>query len=102
MNENKLKWQTRDEIQSPTNPLQAMREILSFTSLDCSQDKMISCLYGIIVGWDDDSYKELKEKHNWSDENIEAQKEWHKSYNELWNLFFEKNKTNEPTGDTRT
>lgn len=89
MNDNELKWQTTNEMPTPTNPLQKMRETLAFTSRDCSEDKMISFLYGIIIGWNDESYDELKEKHNWSNEDIRLQKEWHKNYNKAWNLFIE-------------
>lgn len=63
MNDNELKWQTRDEMPTPTNPLQRMRETFAFTSRDCSEDKMIAFLYGIVMGWDDESYNELKKKH---------------------------------------
>lgn len=89
MENNELKWQTRDEMPIPTNPLQKMRETFAFTSRDCSEDKMIAFLYGIVMGWDDDSYTELKEKHNWSDEDIRLQKEWHNNYNKAWNLFMD-------------
>lgn len=82
-------WQTRDEMPYPTNPLQRLRETFAFTSRDCGEDKMIAFMYGIIMGWDDDSYSELKEQHNWSDKDIELQKMWHKNYNEAWNLFIQ-------------
>jgi hypothetical protein len=84
-----LKWQTRDEMTTPTNPLQRMRETFAFTSRDCSEDKMIAFLYGIVMGWDDESYNEIKSKHNWSDEDIRLQKQWHQNYNKAWNLFME-------------
>ena len=83
----KLIWQTRDEFPVTTNPLQKLNEILAFTSRDCSEDKMIACMYGIIMGWDKNSYKELKEKHNWSDTDIKLQKKWHKEYAKMWNLY---------------
>ena len=84
-----LKWQTRNEMPVTTNPLQKMREVFAFTSRDCSEDKLIAFLYAIVMGWDDDCYEELKFKHNWSDEDIDVQKEWHKNYNKAWNLFIE-------------
>ena len=88
-NEN-LVWQTRDEMLHPTNPLQRLRETFAFTSRDCGEDKMIAFMYGIIVGWDDGSYEELKSQHNWSEKDIELQKMWHANYNEVWNLFMER------------
>lgn len=90
MNDNELKWQTRNEMPTtPTNPLQRMRETFALTSRDCSEDKMIAFLYGIVMGWDDAAYDELKLKHNWSDEDVRLQKDWHKNYNKAWNLFME-------------
>lgn len=82
-----LIWQTRNEFPVPTNPLQKLNEILAFTSRDCSEDEMIACMYGIISGWDDDSYEELKIKHGWSDNTVEWQKLWHENYKKAWNAF---------------
>lgn len=83
----KLKWQTRDEMPTPTNALQELNEILTRTSRDVSEDKMIACIYGIVVGWDDASYAELKQKHHWTDDNIKIQKTLHENYKKAWNLF---------------
>lgn len=71
----------------PTNPLQKLQEVFAFTSRDCSDDKMIAFLYGVISGWDDDSYAELKAQHNWSDRDVELQKQWHIEYKKAWNLY---------------
>lgn len=87
--EDKLKWQTRDEMPAPTNALQELREILTRTSRSVSTDKMIACMYGIIVGWDDGSYDELKVLHNWTDEQIEHQKLLHENYKKAWGLFMD-------------
>lgn len=86
--ENEPKWQTRDEMPTPTNPLQRIYETLTSTSRDCSEDKMIAFLYGIIVGWED-AYPELQEKHNWSDDDVRLQKQWHEEYKKAWNLYME-------------
>lgn len=82
-----IKWQTRDEMKLPTNPLQKLLEVFTFTSRDCSEDKMIAFMYGVISGWDDDSYAELKVQHNWSDKDVELQKAWHIEYKKAWNLY---------------
>ena len=84
-----VKWQTRDEMEVPTNPLQRLVEAFASTSRDCSEDKMIAFMYGIIMGWDNASYSFLKDKHNWSDRDVELQKMWHKNYEKAWNLFME-------------
>jgi len=80
-------WQTRDILGSTTNPLQYLVEMLTGTAKDMSELKMDAALYGIIVGWDDESYAELKEKHNWSDEHIENQKRFHQEYIKAWNAY---------------
>ena len=84
-----LIWQTRDEFPITINALQKLNEIFAFTVRDCSEDKMIACMYGIISGWDDASYVELKVKHNWSDDDVYWMKLWHENYNKAWNLFIE-------------
>ncbi|SFB80662.1 hypothetical protein SAMN05421780_101563 [Flexibacter flexilis DSM 6793] len=85
MNNENLTWQQG----VPTNPLQRIRETFSRTSQDNAQDKWTAFLYAIIVGWNNASFEELKVKHNWTDEDIQMMKEWHESYNNLWNLFVE-------------
>ncbi len=82
-----VKWQTRDEMSVPTNPLQKLTEILTSTSRDTGEDKMIAYMYGIIVGWSDESYEEFKTKHGWSDEDIRYQKLWHENYIKAWDAF---------------
>lgn len=84
-----LKWQTGDEMPHPTNALQELCEILTRTSRDTGEDKMIACMYGIIVGWNDESYEELRLAHNWTDENIQHQKMLHENYKKAWALFME-------------
>lgn len=49
MNNIDLKWQTRDEMEVPTNPLQRLHETITLTSRDCGEDKMIAFIYGIVV-----------------------------------------------------
>jgi len=89
-----LIYQTIDKFPVTTNPLQKLTEILAFTSRDCSEDRMIACMYGIILGWNDKAYEELKEQHNWSDEDIKWQKLWHENYKKAWNYYMEKNGEN--------
>ena len=65
------KYQTREEMSTPTNPLQRLSETLAFTARDCGEDKMIAFMYGIIMGWDDEAYAELRVQHNWTDKDID-------------------------------
>ena len=84
-----LVWQNINDMPQPTNALQELVEILTRTSRDTGEDKMIACIYGIIVGWDDNAYKALKEQHGWIDDNIRFQKMWHENYKRAWSLFME-------------
>lgn len=86
---NQINWQTRDQMPEPTNPLQELREVLTRTSRDISEDKLLSWIYGIIVGWDDEAYQELKELLNWTDSHIERLKILHSNYEKAWSLFME-------------
>lgn len=94
MDKSKLIWQTRNEMEFPTNALQRLQETFVFTSRDCSEDKMIAFMYGIVMGWDDESYSELQPKHNWSNKDIELQKMWHKNYKKAWQLFMNEESIN--------
>ncbi|AIM37391.1 hypothetical protein KO02_12335 [Sphingobacterium sp. ML3W] len=100
MKEVKLKWQTRDEMENTTNPFQQLKETLCSTSRDCSKDKMIAFLYAIICGWDDESYKDLKVQHDWSDSVVLRLKDLHNKFEIGWNLMYDHlNTENLPSGD---
>lgn len=82
-----LKWQTRSEMDIPTNPLQALRETFCRTSKDMGTEKMDAWCYGIIVGWDDASYAELAVTHSWSPETVAYNKLLHENYEKCWALI---------------
>jgi hypothetical protein len=84
-----LKWQTRDEMDYPTNPLQALTESYTGTAKDMSENKFDAWNYGIIAGWDDASYSELSMKHNWSDKQVNLNKQLHENYKKAWSLFMD-------------
>ena len=87
MNDNDLKWQTRAEMDVPTNPLQALRESFTRTSKDMCEAKFDAWTYGVIVGYDDDSYRELSKRFEWSAIQIDYNKLLHENYNKAWSLF---------------
>lgn len=78
--EEKLIWQTRNEMDAPTNPLQSMRESYCMSAKDMGEEKFDAWMYGIIVGWDDESYLELAKTHNWSKKTVEYNKLLHENY----------------------
>ena len=80
------KWIEQTAKSSGVNPLQELHEILTRSAKDMSKEKTLACMYGIIVGWDDESYKELKESLGWTDSNVEFQKDMNAKYTEAWNL----------------
>ncbi len=87
MEDEQLIWQTRDEMDAPTNPLQSMRESYCRSAKDMATEKFDAWMYGIIVGWDDDCYPDLAKAHNWSKETVEYNKLLHENYCKAWNLF---------------
>lgn len=80
-------WQTRDEMPQPTNPLQKLVEMLTGTSRDISQDQLLSAIYGVVVGWDDESYEEFKNKYGWGENVKTYQKQLHQNYIECWDKY---------------
>lgn len=89
----KLKWQTRDQTEAPTNALQALMESFTKSPKNFADDKFDSWIYGIIVGWDDDSYESLSKKHNWTKNQIKYNKLLHENYQKAWNLFMSSTQT---------
>lgn len=86
----KLEWQTRDEMASPTNPMQALHESFARSPKDMAESKFDAWIYGIICGWDSDEvYEELSKKHNWSKETCEYNKLLHQNYQKCWSLFMD-------------
>lgn len=83
-------WRIADDG-PPENPLQALVMSLCRTPKDMGEHKFDAYLYGVIVGWEDSSYEELKIRHTWSEEVIEYQKLLHQNYIKAWNLLTENN-----------
>ena len=66
------------------NPLEVLECIVAFDSKDYSVDKRDRMLYAIILGWNDDSYKEF----GWSKEYIEEYKLLRKRFEQLKEIEF--------------
>lgn len=79
-------WRIADDG-PPENPIQALVMSLCRTSKDMGEQKFDAYLYGVIVGWDDGAYIQLKEKHGWTDKQIEYQKMLHQNLIKAWNLL---------------
>lgn len=83
-------WRIADDG-PPENPLQALVMSLCGTSKDMGEQKFDAYLYGVIVGWEDSAYDELKVRHNWSEQVVQYQKLLHQNFIKAWNLLTENN-----------
>ena len=64
-------------------PLTSISDTLGFYCRDLSLDHRDAWIYGIVVGWDDDSMKEMMERHKWNDKTVQRLQRLHKEYIEL-------------------
>jgi len=87
--EKEIIWQTRAEMDVPTNPMQALRESYAGSPKDMAEEKFDAWVYGIICGWDNECYDDLAKKHNWSKDTFEYNQLLHRNYQKCWSLFME-------------
>jgi hypothetical protein len=73
-------------MKEPLCPIKSIEYTLAFASKDWSLDKDDAWIYGIVIGWDDDSLDELKVSFGWSDETVLTLKELHKKMSSLSKL----------------
>jgi len=66
--------------------LEHLKNIIVCSARDWSLNNLDVWIYGIIVGWNKESLKELKNNMNWNEEAIERLEELHKRFNELLEL----------------
>ena len=74
------------------NPLESIHRSIAFDVRDWAEDRRSAWMYGIVCGWDNKCYDELKKKFNWEDEEIERNKRLHEQFNDLW-IYFQENTT---------
>ncbi len=72
------------------NPLESIECTIAFSSRDMSSDKRDAWLYGIILGWDDESLEEFQEKFNWTDLTIKRLRILHENYKSMASVSEEK------------
>ena len=83
-------WRIADDG-PPDNPLQALAMSICNSPKDFSKNKFDAYLYGVIVGWEDSAYEQLKKEIGWTDSQIEYQKILHQNIIKAWNLLTENN-----------
>lgn len=65
------------------NCLESIERAIAFDVYDWSEDRRSAWIYGIILGWDEESIKELKGEFNWTDEDVERMNRYHLQWEQL-------------------
>lgn len=66
--------------------LEHLKNIIIHSARDWSLKSSDAWIYGIIVGWDKEALKILKDKYGWNGEFIERIEELHRRFNEWMEL----------------
>jgi len=61
-------------------PKESLRNTLVHNARDWSIDKADAWLWGIIVGWDAGSLKQLQKQHGWNQETVRRLQQLHKKF----------------------
>lgn len=84
------KLETDSEVEVDIEQTDKLKEVIksiasaiSFSPYDWASHHRLAWIYGVIIGWDNDSIKELKEKYDWTDETVERLKTYHKTISKL-------------------
>lgn len=80
--QNKVKWDISPK--ETENPMQSIHTSISGHVRDMGIDKRDAWIYGIAVGWDDESYKEFQKDFGWSDEVVARNKRLHEKFIACW------------------
>lgn len=64
-------------------PIESLFSTIVFSSKDWSLNKNDAWIYGIIVGWSDESLSYLKHTFMWSDETVDRLKILHNNFKNL-------------------
>ena len=67
----------------PTDPLESLRNTIVFGAKDWSEHKRDAWIYGIVVGWNDESLSELSKKYRWSEEHAQRLKQLNQAFKRL-------------------
>jgi len=64
-------------------PFDDLESVLALSPKDWSIDKNDAWIYGIVLGWDDDSLKELKNTFRWDADTVDRLKALHEAFVKL-------------------
>jgi hypothetical protein len=65
------------------NAIQSLHTALACSTRDMSKDKLDAWVYGIVVGWDDDTLAELSKLHGWEESTIQRLIKLHNGFDKL-------------------
>ena len=65
------------------NCLCSIERTIAFDVYDWSEDSRSAWIYGIVMGWDAESYQQLMQKFHWTEQNVEKNKRYHKQWSML-------------------
>ena len=67
-------------MKNPDNPLESISYAMAFSVHDWSIEKRDAWIYGVILGWDDVSMKELQQKFDWPDSEYQRLNRMHERF----------------------
>ncbi|MTI49480.1 MAG: hypothetical protein FH761_16730 [Firmicutes bacterium] len=79
-NEIKKRLKTKEQNRELVKVAKSLHEAIAFDSKDYSINRTDAWLYGIIIGWDNSSIKELQNKFDWTDLTCERLKCLHEVF----------------------
>jgi hypothetical protein len=65
------------------NPLESVERALAFATKDWSADRRDAWIYGIALGWDDESMAEMAARHNWNADAVSRLRQLHAAWQAL-------------------
>lgn len=71
------------------NCFESLRNTMVFSSQDWSVAPDFAWIYGIVVGWNDESFAELRKKFRWSESECNRLKQLHCDYEVVSHAFRE-------------
>jgi hypothetical protein len=68
------------EVEELKKSLKSIHDTITFSSKDWGKEKRDAWIYGVVCGWDKESYEEIALKFGWTDDDVERNKQLHKAY----------------------
>jgi hypothetical protein len=65
---------------NPENIFESLENCVAHHVRDWSLNKRDAWIFGIVCGWDDESFEELVERHKWTPEAVERLKKLHANF----------------------